>query len=203
MTRLLASSFAAATALALAGCPNVEDPDQDVNPEEVITTVKLTFTPDGGGEALAFSFADPEGDGSPVIDDVVLDNGTAYTMAVAFLNELENPAEDITAEVDEESDEHQVFVYGSGVSGPATGDNATALVTHAYADTDANDLPVGLSNTITATTAGTAELKVMLRHLPVENDTAQKVADLAAQLAAGDTLPGEPDADVTFPLVVE
>lgn len=203
MTRLLVSSFAVAAAVTLVGCVDVETPPDTVNDQEVITTVKLTFTPDAGGDALTFAVADPENDGSPVVDDVTLENGTTYTMAVAFLNELESPAEDITVEVDEESDQHQVFVYGSGVSGPATGDNADALVTHAYADTDANDLPVGLSNTITATAAGTAELKVMLRHLPVENGTPQKVADLAAVLAAGDTLAGEPDADVTFPLVVE
>jgi hypothetical protein len=203
MTRLLASSFVAAAAVALAGCPNVEDPAVTGNDPEVITTVELTFTPDGGGEAVTFAFADPENDGNPVVDDITLDNGTTYTMAVAFLNELENPAEDITAEVEEESDQHQVFVYGSGVSGPATGDNAAALVTHAYTDTDANDLPVGLSNTIAATAAGNAEFKVMLRHLPVENGTAQKVADLAAVLAAGDTPPGESDVDVTFPLVVQ
>ncbi len=199
----LAASLASAVALTLVGCVDVENPDTDVNPEEVITTVKLTFTPNGGGTALEFAFADPENDGSPIVDEIVLDNGTAYTMAVAFLNELEDPAEDITVEVEEESDEHQVFVYGSGVSGPATGDNAAALVTHAYADTDESDLPLGLSNTISATTAGTAELKLMLRHLPVENDTAQKVAGLAAVLAAGDTLAGESDVDVTFPLVVE
>lgn len=203
MTRLLAFSLATAAALALAGCPNVEDPTRTENEEEVITTVKLAFTPDGGGTALEFAFADPENDGSPVVDDVTLASGTTYTMTVAFLNELETPAEDITAEVDAESDEHQVFVYGSGVSGPATAENEAALVTHAYADTDANDLPVGLSNTVVATTAGTAELKVMLRHLPVENGTAPKVADLAAVLAAGDTLPGEPDVDVTFNLIVE
>ncbi len=203
MTRLLASSLATAAALTLAGCPNVEAPPAGPNDAEVITTVKLTFTPAGGGTPLEFAFADPENDGSPVVDDVALEDDTTYTMAVAFLNELEDPAEDITVEVDEESDEHQVFVYGSGVSGPATGENAAALVTHAYGDTDANDLPVGLSNTITATAAGSAEIKVMLRHLPVENETATKVAALAAALAAGDTLPGEPDVDVTFPLVVE
>ncbi len=203
MTRLFASSLFAVASLSAVGCVDVATPDPPDNEQEVITTVKVTFTPAGGGNALEFAFADPENDGSPVIDDVALENGTSYTMAVAFLNELEDPAEDITAEVEEESDEHQVFVYGSGVSGPATGENAAALVTHAYADTDANDLPVGLSNTITATAAGSAELKVMLRHLPVENETAQKVADLAAALAAGETLPGEPDVDVTFPLVVE
>lgn len=202
MTRLIASSFVAAALVSVA-CVDVENPDTQDNDQEVITTVRLTFTPDGGGDALTFAVADPENDGSPVIDDIALAAGTTYAMSVAFLNELEAPAEDITVEVSEESDEHQVFIFGSGVSGPATGDNADAVVTHAYADTDENGLPVGLSNTITATTAGAGELSVMLRHLPVENGTAQKVADLAAQLAAGDTLPGEPDADVTFPLVVE
>lgn len=191
--------------LAVLGCPNVENPPPPANDQEVITTVALTFTPDGGGDAVEFAHADPENDGDPVIDTVTLTIGTTYTLGVQFLNELEDPPEDITVEVDEESAEHQVFIYGSGVEGPATGTNAAHLVVHAYDDTDENGFPVGLANTIDPVTAGDAELKVMLRHLPPENDTAVKVEGLAEDFAAGGSaaIPGEVDADVTFPLTVE
>lgn len=187
------------------GCPNVEDPDDPANEQEVITTVALTFAPAGGGTAVEASHADPENDGAPVIDTITLAAGTTYTLTVAFLNELEDPPEDITVEVNEESDEHQVFVYGSGVEGPATGTNADHLVTQVYDDADANDFPIGLTNTIDAVATGDAELKLMLRHLPPENDVAVKVAGLAEDFAAGGSagIPGEVDADVTFPLTVE
>lgn len=192
-------------ALAPLGCPNVEDPPAPGNEQEVITSVALTFTPASGGAALDFAHADPENDGDPAIDTIALAAGTTYALSVQFLNDLEDPPEDITAEVAEESDEHQLFIYGDGVEGPATGTNADHLVTQAYDDQDANALPVGLDNTIEVVTAGSAELKVMLRHLPPQNNAAVKVAGLAEDFASGGSaaLPGDIDADVTFPLTAE
>jgi hypothetical protein len=194
------------------GCPmgpgegdgGVTNPDED-NEEEVITTVELTFTPQGGGTALTFSWADPEDDGSPVIDTIVLSDADDYDLTVRFLNELEEPAENITEEIEEEDDEHQVFIFGDAVEGPGTGTNADKLVTHAYDDTDGDGNPVGLSNTIVTDATGTGDFRLVLRHLPVEDGTALKVADLAATLASDGVtgLPGDSDADVTFPIEVE
>jgi hypothetical protein len=200
-------SLSALAALVLAaGCPNVENPEED-NEQEVITTVRLTFTPqlEGGGPAIVVSHADPENDGNPVIDPITLQNGVVYTLAVEFLNELEDPAEDITEEIADEDDEHQVFIYGSAVEGPATSANANKRVEHAYADEDGDGLPLGLLNTITAVAAGTGDFKLMLRHLPPEGGNAQKTANLAADFAAGGSagIAGDVDADVTFPLTVE
>lgn len=189
--------------IALAGCPDIEKPAENINDGEVITTVELTFTP-AAGAALVFSHADPENDGAPVIDPIVLPIG-AYTLGVRFLNELEDPAEDITVEVDAESDEHQVLVYGSGIDSEATGDNAAALAVIGYDDEDTNGLPVGLTHTVDATTAGTAELQLMLRHLPTENETVVKNDAVADDFASGGStgIGGEVDADVTFPLTVQ
>lgn len=198
LTAVLSATFA------LTGCFDVENPDDGENEGEVITRVALTFTPDGGGDAVVAAFADPENDGNPTIDPITLENGTAYTLALTFENQLADPVEDITAEVAEEADEHQVFVYGSAVEGPATGDNAAAVVTHAYADEDDAGLPIGLENTITATAAGSGEFKVMLRHLPAEDGVAVKVAGLAEAFATdGNAIAGDADVDVTFDLTVE
>lgn len=189
--------------VALVGCDDVENPT-GLNPEEVITTVNLTFTPDDGGAASTFTWDDPENDGSPVIDDIVLTPGM-YTMDVAFLNSLENPPEDITAEVNDESDEHQVFVLGSVVAA-ADADIAPpeALFAHSYADMDSNGLPVGLTNTISIQDLGTGDLRIVLRHLPEQAGVVQKVAGLAAIAASGvEQLPGESDVDVTFTVTVE
>ncbi|MFZ5482014.1 MAG: type 1 periplasmic binding fold superfamily protein [Myxococcota bacterium] len=190
--------------LALAACGDVTKPEE-TNPQEVITTVALTFTPASGGVPLAFAWADPENDGDPVIDDVVLSDAEDYGLAVSFLNELEDPAEDITEEVAAESDEHQIFYTGSAIEGPATGENAGAVVAHAYDDSDANGLPVGLSNTISTLGVGNGTLTVTLRHLPPENDVATKTATLAEDVAAGgfEAIPGETDAQVEFPVLVE
>ena len=169
-------------------CQDVEgdkdDHDHD-HEQEVVTTVVLTFTPTGGGGELVFEWADPEDDGSPVIDEIVLSDAEDYSLTVSFLNELEDPAEDITAEVEDESDQHQVFFTGSGVEGPATGTNAAAILTHAYADTDVNGLPVGLDNDIGTRAVGSGELTVTLRHMPLESDQPVKVAGTAEEVAAG------------------
>ncbi len=82
-----------------------------VNEEELITTVIMTFTPQGGGNALEFRFTDLDGTGgnAPVIAADDLPDSTTFDVTVQFLNESENPAEDITAEVLAEAEEHQVF----------------------------------------------------------------------------------------------
>jgi len=192
-----------AIAAATTGCPPVDNPDDD-NEGEVITSIRLTFTP-AAGAAVVATHADPENDGDAIVDDITLANGTEYTLTLEFLNELEDPAEDITAEVADEAAEHQVIIYGSGVSGPATGDSGTARVEHEYADEDENGLPIGLENTITGITTGTGEFKVMLRHMPPENDAAVKnetvAEDFASDGSAG--IGGDIDIDVTFALTVE
>ena len=83
---------------------------------EVITTVQLTFTPASGGEPLIASWSDPESDGSPVIEKSP-DQWRDPAVTMAFLNELEDPAEDMTAEIQQESDEHQALLVQ--VQGPA------------------------------------------------------------------------------------
>ncbi len=195
---------ALAIATACVGCLEVDDPNND-DEQEVITTVVLTFTPGDAGAAVIAKHADPEDDGNPVIDAITLRNNVLYTLTVEFLNELEDPAEDITEEVSEESDEHQVIIYGSGVAGPATGEEADGVITHAYDDEDDNGLPIGLKNRMTPVRVGQGDFKVMLRHLPVENGSAQKTEGLAEQFATGGSagIPGDIDADVTFPITVE
>lgn len=190
--------------LILVACDDVKETGEPENENEVITTVTLDFTPDAGGDALSFSWSDPENDGSPVIDDISLPQG-GYTLSVSFLNALEEPAEDITVEVQDEGDQHQVFYTGSAVQGPATGDNASAVIEHAYADTDGNGLPVGLDNTVTTLAAGSGDLVVTLRHMPPESGEAVKTAEAAETVAAEGMsgIGGDTDVEVTFSLTVE
>ncbi len=203
---------AIAVAVALSACDghgHGHDHDHD-HENEIISRVELTFTPTGGGTPQVFAFNDPDGDGgvSGVADKISLTAGTEYNLTVRFENSLVDPPEDITDEIQEEAEEHFAFVVGD-VAGPAAM-AASALVTHAYADRESDyganavgdDLPVGLRNTITATTAGTGTLRLILQHLPDVNDVPQKTADLPAELAAGRSLPGSVDVDVSFELDV-
>jgi hypothetical protein len=184
---------------------DVTTPDDsgDAAPE-LITAVALTFTPGGGGAALVFEWSDPEADGSPSVDPIVLADADDYGCTVAFRNDQSNPPEDVTAEIEEESHEHQLFFTGDGVEGPATGENSAALIGHVYADTDANGFPVGLENTVTTLMTGTRQLVVTLRHLPREGAPVKTgtLADLVASEGLS-ALPGETDAQVTFDLTVQ
>lgn len=202
--RLPATLLLASLCLAACGDDDGGDTGDDgENPQEVITTVTLDFEPDGGGDAVTAEWDDPENDGSPVIDDIALVAGTTYTLSVGFENRLEDPPEIITEEVRDESAEHQVFLLGTAVDGPASDEEGAPLL-HTYADTDDNDLPIGLDNTIVAA-AGTGQLTVVLRHMPPVNDQPVKVADLADLVATGGVgeLPGDTDVEVNFEVAVE
>ena len=190
------------SSLTLAACG---DNGTGGNEEEVITTVLLTFTPSGGGAAVTAAFRDADGDGgnAPTIDSIGLAAGTSYSLAVRFQNELETPAEEITDEVRDEGDEHQVFFTGTAVSGPAS-NQAAAPLTHTYADMDAAGLPIGLANTIVAA-GGNGDLVLTLRHMPPVNEVAVKTAQAAETVrSAGgfSTLGGATDVQVTFPVAI-
>jgi hypothetical protein len=184
-------------------CSDTSKPEE-TNEEEVITTVTLTFTPAGGDAAVTASWSDVDGDGTPTVDGISLSDASDYTLTVAFLNELEDPAEDITTEVAAESDEHQVFLTGTAVSGPASTASG-AFLAHTYADADANGLPVGLENTVATSGTGSGSLIVTLRHLPVEGGVALKTEGLAEQVASDGlgAIPGASDVSVEFAVTVE
>jgi len=191
--------------LGMVACSDVENPGADgISENELITEVVVTATPQGGGAEVVARWTDPEGDGSPVIDTMALAAGETYAVSLAFFNGLEDPPEDISAEIAQEDDEHQIFWTGPGVESPATGANPSALVSQAYADADAGGLPVGLGNTVVVLGSGTSEVVITLRHLPPESGNPTKVAELAETVAADgfSAIGGDTDVAVTFPLTV-
>lgn len=186
----------------LIACTDVTAPGGANHETEVITTVELRFSP-ASGDDLVFRWADPEGDGDPSIDPIGLVAGETYSLEIAFLDELVDPGEDLTAEIADEGEEHQVFLTGSAVSGPASA-SEDPLVTVAYADTDDAGLPLGLNHTASAEVVGSGELTVTLRHMPEEGGVAVKTEDAAAVVAEGGlaAIGGDSDVQVTFPLEV-
>ncbi|MCA2992715.1 hypothetical protein [Gemmatimonas sp.] len=147
---------------------------------EVISRVTLTLTP-ASGPALTTYIDDADGSGptapSAQVAIPALVRGVTYTGTVRFENRLVNPVEDITAEVQKESNEHRVFftVTGTGVTVTTT-------------DNDGQGRPLGLRFTkAVASTATAGTTRVVLCHY----DDSPKVA--SATSCTGDT-----DIDVTF-----
>ena len=213
MKYLLRSTLLMAALLA-GGCDDVTDHDHDHDHNHGLATrVVLNFTPTDGGETLSFTWTDPNNDGNPTIDSIALPDGSedethverVYELSVEVWNDLEDPAEDVTAEIEEQAEQHQLFFTGSAVEGPATGANGSALVSQEYADVDGDGLPVGLENTVTTVATGSGELVVTLRHLAPEDGEATKVAGLAETVADGgfSAIGGDTDIQVTFDLTVE
>jgi hypothetical protein len=177
------------------------------NENELITTMTLTFTPGALGTTEVAVFDDPDGDGGepPSVDTIELVEAT-YQLAVTFENRLADPPEDVTEEVADEAEEHQVFLKGPAVGGPAS-DEVAPILSHRYEDEDANGLPIGLSNTIFAGTfgGGTNEMTVTLRHLPPVNGQPTKTADTADMVRESglSSIGGTSDVQVTFTVTVQ
>lgn len=169
--------------LSITSCKKDEPNDPIIpNEEEVITTMNFTLTPNGGGTPVILTFQDLDGDGgnAPIITGGTLDANTTYNGALALLNELENPAGNITEEVQEEAEEHQFFFQTS-----------MSELNIAYDDMDANGHPIGLSTIVRAQGANSGTITIVLRHEPQKD---------AAGVIAGDitNAGGETDIEVTF-----
>ena len=186
-SKLLSPLFVLAL-LFVTSCSNDDDDTTDVpepvNEEEVITTLTVVLTPAAGGDAITLVTRDLDGDGpnAPVVDvSGPLAADTMYNGVITLLNETEDPAEDITEEVEEESDEHQFFYTISGV-------NATTE----YGNTDNNGDPLGTQLTLATGEASTGTITFTLRHEP------KKPNDGTLADAGGET-----DIAAPFDIVIE
>lgn len=183
MKNLKITTLALVAILAFSSCTKDDTPP--VNEEEVITTVTTTLT--NGSNIITLESRDLDGDGpnAPVITvSGKLATNTTYTGAVTILNETESPAGDITSEVEEEGEEHQLFFQ------------APSIGAFVYTDKDINNNPIGLKFTLRTENAATGDLVVTLRHLP--NKSASGVASGDITNAGGAT-----DFVITYPLEVQ
>ncbi|MFM2338753.1 MAG: hypothetical protein RL115_1946 [Bacteroidota bacterium] len=165
----------------LSGC---EKDAEEPNEEELITTVRLTFTEVGGaGTVSTFTFKDLDGEGGAapsVFNDIVLAPSKSYNMSIALLNESVSPVEDITTEVSNEGNDHQIYYVTSG-----------ANVTISNLNNDAAGLPLGLTSTWTTGTASTGNVTITLKHKP-------------GVKAAGDAITkGDTDIQLAWPTRVQ
>ena len=164
------------------GCSK-DDAPEPVNEEEVITTLTVKLVPNDGGTEIILQTRDLDGDGpnEPVITTGDLATGVTYSGSIVLLNETEDPAEDITEEVEEESVEHQFFYTATGGLDVTTnGENL---------DSEGNKL--GTEFTLVAGAVSSGTLTFTLRHEPTKPNTGLNDAD------------GETDISATFDVSVQ
>jgi hypothetical protein len=157
--------------------------------QELITTVQLNLTTSPlSSKVYTIQFKDTDGEGgnAPVVTGDTLLADSTYTANVRFLNQSVSPEEDITAEINKEAEEHQVFYQLSA------GSDATVT----YDDQDANSKPIGVKTKIKTGKAGTNTIKITLRHQP--NKDASGVSGGSIANAGGET-----DVEVSLPFVVK
>tara|TARA_B110000211_G_scaffold70322_1_gene81350 strand:- start:187 stop:816 length:630 start_codon:yes stop_codon:yes gene_type:complete len=183
-------SMYALLAIAMIGCSDDDAAPLPINEEEVITTVILTLTPESGDQVVLTTI-DLDGDGPDEPETTVsgsfLEN-TEYQGAVRFLNETETPAEEITDEVLQQADHHQVFYEIQG------GLDIGIMYNDDQQDTQGN--PIGLQITLTTGAASSGSLTVTLRHEP--NKSAEGVSDGDITNAGGET-----DITTTFNVSIQ
>ena len=181
------SSVLLMTGLLFTACSdddNGGDTPEPVNEDELITTLSVTLTPDGGGDAVTLKKFDSDGDGplAPEITSGNLTAGTTYSGSILVLNETESPAENVTLEVVEEGGDHQFFYIP----------DANLDITTTYGNNDAAGNPLGTEFTLTTGDISTGNLTITLRHEP------KKPNDGTLDDAGGET-----DVDGVFPISIE
>lgn len=156
---------------------SVENPPYE-NPEELITTVTLTFIDSANTlnrSSATFKDTDGAGGNAPsVFDTIRLMPDRLYLTSILLLNES-NPGrvDTISNEVLEEADEHQFFFHVSG----------TAIKID-YRDKDKNNLPLGLSTAWKTTSTGKGTCRLILKH--------------QSDVKNGTESPGETDVELIF-----
>ncbi len=178
----IVASILLATLVLSPGCKK-EKPEED-NETEVITTVELTIKDSANtSNSKTFVWEDSDGDGGNApnrIDSILIDKSKTYITEIKILDKTKNPVEDITEEIKEEANDHQMYYSLS----PATG------VALSITDKDGNNLPLGLNTkmVVGATAVGKKTLNLILKHKP-----GAKAANDASSV-------GETDVDITFPM---
>lgn len=134
---------------------------EPVNSIEFITTMIITFVPEGAGETVVFSSYDSDGwnglnsygDGPNTFP---FEANTVYNASIELLNENESPPLDITPEIIAEGVDHQ-FVFS----------DSEATITYEYlAPYDANNRPIGVNFRVTTANEGCSQLLIKLLHQP-------------------------------------
>lgn len=161
-------------AASLSSCKKDKDTEQ-----ESITTVIVELTSSSFNDTFTWEDLDGPGGNAPVITPMTLPANGVFDAKVRILDRSKSPEEDITKEIKEEDDEHLLTFSVSG-----------ANLTVAYADTDSNGKPLGLSTRWSTGASSTGTLIIRLYHEPSNKDNLNNPG-------------GDIDIEVSFPVTVQ
>lgn len=187
MTRFLRATFSMILGVViLTGCKDPFHDDHSGDEHDVITTVTLRLEnmADSNDVVIAvWEDIDGIGGANPNrIDSIRLKKAATYTCNVSFENRSVTPVVDVTQDILNDRNNHQVFYDLSSDLGQIT-----------VEDLDARNLPVGLRFRLTTpmdASAVAGQLKLSLYHWSNESDK------------TGTTRGSETDIEVTLPLLV-
>ncbi len=173
------------TLLVLTGCRKEFNREED-NENELITTIILSTTEAGSNDTLNHIWEDVDGPGGgdPEIDTILLEHGKNYDISFSLLDKTKIPFENITAEIEEESNVHRFYLQPDDGTG----------ITISDPDKDINGLTLGLLNKLNTTQPATGHLSITLRHYP----DGGKAEEDAINSPKSTT-----DAEAIFPVVVK
>ncbi len=181
------------TTVLFTGCEeDPATPPQNTNPQELITTMRLSLVDTSNSANTANAqFRDIDGPGGnpPVLDTLRLTPGTTYSCTLLLLDESRAPVDTISNEVAEENLAHRIwFTPGGGVSTRMT-------VVANDEDDGVPPLPIGLATIISVSAGGSAlgTYRAVLKHYVPESI---KRSDSDGSL-------GESDVDVVFPIMIQ
>ena len=172
-----------------------KDEPKPTHEEEVITTLELVVTNQGDNTKKTYEFeaehdhenesGNQSGDHGEHVE-VELANNTTYKFEIRFLNESDpNNVEDVTEEIIEEKDEHQIFF--------ALSDASVITITAASDDIkDSSNNPIHLKTIWETTTTGEVDVELYLIHEPTSK-TGTKRADFG----------GATDVEIEFEAHIE
>lgn len=188
MTKRLLLALAMITAVfSLTGCKDPFHDDHSHDEHDVITTVTLRFvnTADSNDVVTAvWEDIDGIGGANPNrIDSIKLKKAATYACNVSFENRSVTPVVNVTQDIQNDRNYHQVFYDLSSYLGQIT-----------VEDLDARNLPVGLRfrmMTPMDASAVPGQLKLSLYHYDNESDK------------TGTTRGSETDIEVAFPTFVQ
>ena len=172
-----------ATALIFSCSSDDDSTPEPVLEEEVITTMTITLEADGQADVI-LQTQDLDGDGPdlPVVTvSGDLSENTMYSGSIVLLNETEDPAENITEEIEEEALEHQFFyTIGNGLDAEAD-----------YNDADSDGNPIGLDFVLSTNSVSSGSITFTLRHEPTK-------PNMGIEDAGGET-----DIEATFDIAIQ
>lgn len=171
--------FLFAASLFLSSCSRSDTEVNDDN--EGITTVQLSFTPQSGSsKVLDYYWRDGKG------DVIQLEKNVDYSLSVSYLNESGLQTQDLTTEIEDESDAHLIILKSTPED----------LFSISAIDKDSKGRKLGLKNKVKAkNNAAGGNLRVILKHQPPINGRETK--------DGMDENIGSTDSDVSFPVSIK